>query len=139
MYDVLLTTGSTSNINNLNDFTGSDKTLEIPYNPPILPRNHNVFSNKKTENLERLENQLQYWYKQPNISSNLKLMIYKDILSDLSKAHKNSSHRNINLKRNPKRTQTENNSKKNVKKPKKKGWSEILETIDKPKKKPKKQ
>ena len=61
MYDVLLTTGSTSNINNLKDFTGSDKTLEIPYNPPILPRNHNVFSNKKTENLERLENQLQYY------------------------------------------------------------------------------
>ena len=138
MYDVLLTSGSTSNINNFTDFMGSGKkTLEIPYNPPIVPRDHNVFSNKKTENLERLENQLQFWYKQPNISSNLKITIYKDILSELSKAHKKSSHRNINLKKLPKRALPQNKPKKNIKIPKKIGWSEILQTLDNPPKKQK--
>ena len=110
-----------------------DSKIVIPYNPPPLenPPKFNFFSNKKLDDLQRLENTIHYWLSLQNINKNIKMQIFFDLLKNLNHTFRNKKNKflvskykrkapNAAITPSPKKTKT--------------GWSDLLDTSESKKK-----
>ena len=150
MYDAVLQSGTNIDLS-ANSDTGIPardtiiKPINLPFNPPPVEPKFRVITNKRAENISRLENQLQFWANQKNINPDIKYRVYKDILSSLSRFGNLNTKKRFFLKNLGKRTALPlqqpapkkaalSIQQPTPQKPKKLNWSDIEELLNTSKK-----
>ena len=111
-----------------------DSKIVVPYNPPPLetPTKFNFFSNRKLDDLQRLENSIHFWLSLPDIDKNIKMQIFFDLLKGLNHTFKNKINKFLvsKYKRKAPNAATTPSPKKT-----KTGWSGLLDSSESKKKK----